>query len=358
MSSVAASSRAVEAGTEEVLPRLERVMSARQEGAVVERLAALRALVADDLSEVEEALHLPRPSETPAHLSARHLLSLEGKRLRPMCVALAARAGSGFGPAARDLAIAVELVHNATLLHDDVVDLGDRRRGSPTARIVYGNAASIYAGDYLLVEALERVRASGIPELLDRAFAVLKEMLDAESLQLANRGIARGAAADYFRIVEGKTASLFGWALYAGGRAGGSPPAACEALERYGRKLGVAFQVVDDVLDVAGASEVIGKTTFADLREGKITYPVIVALEKNPGLLPRVEEACARDGEIEPDLCAEMSGAIAGCGAVDQARALATTLAADAVEALSVLPEGPAREGLAWIAAALPQRRS
>src|SRR5262249_22155884 len=148
----------------------------------------------------------------------------------PLCVALAARAGNGFGAAARQLAVAVELVHTATLLHDDVVDVGDTRRGAPAARVVYGNAASIFAGDWLLVEALRRVRAAAVPDALDRLLDIIEEMIMAESTQLDRRGVMVADRAAYFRVVEGKTASLFRWALWAGGRAGGLDERACRAL--------------------------------------------------------------------------------------------------------------------------------
>src|SRR5262249_20100903 len=153
---------------------------------------------------------------------------------------------------ARAYAVAVELVHNATLLHDDVVDLGDKRRGADTARVVYGNAASIFAGDFLLIEALRRIQAAGLPAVLDKGLDVIRQMVIAETLQLESRGRVRSSIDDYFRIVEGKTASLFQWAMFAGARAGGVSPEIEGALETYGLKLGVAFQLVDDVLDVAG----------------------------------------------------------------------------------------------------------
>src|SRR5262249_50298820 len=148
----------------------------------------LADLVNDDMAELEESLSAIHLSPNLAHRAAGHLLDLGGKRLRPVCVALSARVGSGFGRAARDLAVAVELVHHATLLHDDVVDLGDLRRGSPAARVVYGNAASIFAGDWLLVEALRRVRAAGVDETLDSLLDTIDEMVCAEALQLEYRG--------------------------------------------------------------------------------------------------------------------------------------------------------------------------
>ena len=346
------------ASASQVLPRLERTLEGRGQDALALRLAALQDLIGSDLAEVEALLRRPRPAGTPAHRSAGHLLALDGKRLRPACLALAARVGRGFTPIARDLAIAVELVHNATLLHDDVVDLGEVRRGAPTARMVYGNAASIFAGDLLLVEALERIQAAGIPGLIDRAFAVLKEMLDAESLQLANRGRVQGIAGDYFKVVEGKTASLFGWALYAGGRAGGSSEEACLALEKYGRLLGVAFQVVDDTLDVAGDAEGVGKSVLSDLREGKITWPVLRALEREPMLAARLERDLAPEGtELPDDLAAAVTAAVRRTDAAEEARTLAARLCADGTAALALLPASEARESLVSIADALPWRK-
>ena len=342
----------------EVLPRLERVLESRGQDPLARRMEELRRLVATDLAQVEEALQQPRPTGTPIQLSARHLLALEGKRLRPTCVALASRVGMGFGAAARELAIAVELVHNATLLHDDVVDLGDRRRGVPTARLVYGNAASIFAGDFLLVEALERVRASKIPELLDRAFAVLKEILEAESLQLANRGVMHGVRADYFRVAEGKTASLFGWALDAGARAGGCAPEVCLGLETYGRRLGVAFQVVDDMLDVAGSEDIIGKSLFTDLREGKITHPLLLAIERDAALAAELEQAFTADMvEVDAALARRVGRALRETHALEDTMTLAMQLAGEASAALAAVPAGAARDSLDYIAVALPHRR-
>src|SRR5262249_38017531 len=141
----------------DVMARLGELCQLRGLPGLADRLQLLGEIAGEDLMWCEAELEaLPR-YQSPVFSSATHLLDLGGKRLRPLCVALAARAGIGFGPAARELAVAVELVHSATLLHDDVVDLGTMRRGAPTARAVYGNAASIFAGDWLLIEALRRV---------------------------------------------------------------------------------------------------------------------------------------------------------------------------------------------------------
>jgi octaprenyl-diphosphate synthase len=346
------------APTPGVLEALQGVSRREGNAALEERLADLRAFMQDDMAHVERALADLDLRETPMHRSAFHLLDAAGKRLRPMCVALAARIGDGFGPAAREYAVAVELVHNATLLHDDVVDLGDVRRGTPTSRMLYGNAASIFAGDFLLVEALLRVRRSGDLAVLDRALAVLGEMLEAESLQLARRGRVDGTVHDYLRVARGKTASLFRWAMFAGARAGGLPVAACSALERYGEDLGVAFQVIDDVLDAAGDERSTGKTVLSDLREGKATYPLLLAMDRDRDVRDAVREAGSTAGvELDAAVAARVARGLVSTGALEDARAYARMLAHRAAAALGEIGrDGPAVQALAGIAAALPER--
>jgi octaprenyl-diphosphate synthase len=264
-----------------------------------------------------------------------------------MCVALAARVGHGFSPAAREIAIAAELIHAATLLHDDVVDLGDKRRGEPTARLLYGNAASIFGGDWLLVEALRRIESARVPNVLADVLSVLREMLAAESLQLACRGRFDPSPSVYMRIVEGKTASLFRWALASGGHAGGLAEAQVRALAAYGDRLGVAFQVIDDLLDVAGDAQALGKSLFADLREGKATYPLLLALEREPRLLPIVRAAAESDDGAALEVAgAAAAETLARTGAVDDARAFAARLSTQAVAHLAELPRCAAREAL------------
>jgi octaprenyl-diphosphate synthase len=341
----------------DVLERLEEISRRAEAGSLAEKLADLRAFLDDDMRQVEASLNAIDRRPTPLHDSAHHLLDLGGKRLRPLCVALAARFGSGFGRAAREIAVAVELVHSATLLHDDVVDLGDVRRGAPAARLVYGNAASIFAGDWLLVEALSRVQSAGIPGLLERVIGVLKEMLEAEALQLANRGSMRGSVADYFKVVEGKTASLFRWGLYAGGRAGGVDPALCASLEAFGHNVGVAFQVVDDVLDLDGESAVVGKSLFADLREGKATYPLLCAVEHDPPLGELIEAALRAGAAPSAELEQRVVRVLRETGAVAECYTLARRLSAEALESLSPLPAGPVRDALERVAVAMLHRR-
>jgi octaprenyl-diphosphate synthase len=345
---------AIETASAGPLDQLATVSGARGAADLRERLANLGRWVRGDLVEFDAELSvLPRGARV-VHQAAHHLLDLRGKHLRPLCVALASRFGNGFTPRARGLAVAVELVHTATLLHDDVVDLAERRRGQPAACVVYGNAASIFAGDWLLVAALRRIGAAGYDGLLDRMLAVIEEMIMAESLQLERRGRVVTDRAEYFRIVEGKTAALFRWAMIAGGRTAGLD-ATCEAaLETYGLHLGVAFQAVDDELDFADGT---GKDPLVDLREGKMTFPMVVALEREPTLRARFTALLADETPDHTALVA-IANAVRATGALAATRALAEEHAQRAVEALAPLPAGPARDALETVALASLERQS
>lgn len=342
-----------------VWTNLASVCEGRGLDSIAGRLDELRAWMERDMGDVERALRsVGAADDTLAHKSARHLLDLSGKRLRPLCVALAARTGEGFTGAALKLAVAVELVHNATLLHDDVVDLGDRRRGVPAARMIYGNAASIFGGDWLLAEALCLINAAGVPDVMSRMLAVIKEMVTAEALQLAQRGLVRSSAEDYFAIVSGKTASLFRWAMFAGARAGHVEGDACAALEDFGQSLGVAFQLIDDVLDFAGDSGATGKSLLTDLREGKMTYPLILAVERDGDLGPALEELCAEESASpSPELSARIARVMTGAGVIEDCVALATRHCEDAVRSLERIPPGLARAALEDVALAAPRRK-
>ena len=319
------------------------------------RLADLGELVLWDMQDIAGDLDGLELGPSHVHQSARVLLERGGKRLRPMCVALGARVGSGFSPAAKELGVAVEMVHAATLLHDDVVDLGDQRRGAPAARTIYGNAASIFAGDWLLIEALRRVRLARVPETLDRLLDIIDEMIMAESIQLENRGRVDTSMEDYFKVVEGKTAALFRWAMFAGAQAGGLDPAQAAALEGFGLHLGIAFQLVDDVLDYDGDPETTGKALFTDLREGKMTYPLLVARERDPRVPTLLEEMVATEVPTR-EAQRELLGRLHETGALDDCRALAAEHADRAANKLARFEDTRARAALLTVASATVHR--
>ena len=332
--------------TQELLGRLAALPGGASIGDLARRLAALETLTREDVVTLEGALARVPNAGGPVGGSSEHLLRAGGKRLRPLCVALAARMGTGFDARAVSLAVAVELVHAATLLHDDVVDLGEMRRGQPAARIVFGNAAAIFAGDWLLVEALGHVVGAGMPDVLDGLLATIREMIVAESVQLERRGRTDGDAAVWRRIVDGKTASLFGWALAAGGRAGGVAAPAVEALGRCGRHLGVAYQLQDDLLDLVGDPAATGKALGTDLREGKLTLPLALALEREPRLKELLAAAMRDEAGADPKLVAEVRQILQATGSVENAREVAAREASAAAACLTPLAASPARDAL------------
>jgi octaprenyl-diphosphate synthase len=343
----------------DVLTSLQAVCDSQGLEDLSAHLADLADLVKWDMAELEQGVQSLPLGESVVHKSAHHLLRIAGKRLRPMCVVLASRLGSGLDETTREFGVAVELVHCATLLHDDVVDGGDQRRGAPAARTLYGNAASIFAGDWLLVEALRRVRAAEMPEVLARLLDIIDEMIFAEAIQLENRGRIDSRMRTYMQVVEGKTAALFRWAMFAGGHAGGLDETECEALEAYGRHLGVAFQLIDDHLDYAGDLKTIGKSPFADLREGKMTHPLIVALERDPSLGPVLEEIVQSPVDEVPEQArVRLATALNHTGALASTRELAIAEANAACEALSGLPESRAKSALFTVARATVHRES
>ncbi len=356
-----------ESATEEgvLLRRLEDICAERGLAGLASRIHDLIAFVSQDMVAFEAdfgSLSEPGshrvPDESWARRSALHLLDHGGKRLRPICVALASRLGTGFSRRALDLAVAAELVHSATLLHDDVVDLSDTRRGLPTSRLIYSNAASIFAGDWLLIEALRRVQRTRLPELMTLLLDTIDEMIAAESLQLENRGRVETERAVYFRVVEGKTAAIFRWAMVAGGSAGGLDPDPLQALAEFGGHLGIAFQATDDLLDLTGDVGRTGKELFTDLREGKMTFPLIVALEREPELRALVEDILSldADGPLPSQATAEVVAALRRTRAVEDCKRLARHHSHAAVECLERLDDSEARRALVTVAEAIVDR--
>lgn len=209
---------------------------------------------------------------------ARYLIESGGKRLRPMLtVAAAALFGHGDG-SATNFAAAVEFMHNATLLHDDVVDESAMRRGKPAARMIWGNQASVLVGDFLLGQAFMMMVETHNIAALGVLAAAAAAMAEGEVFQLAKTGDLATTPEDYAEVIRAKTATLFEAACEVGAMAGGADATGQRALKAYGLELGNAFQLVDDVLDYRGESGAMGKNTGDDLREGKMTLPVILAL--------------------------------------------------------------------------------
>ncbi|MBI3439390.1 MAG: polyprenyl synthetase family protein [Proteobacteria bacterium] len=220
--------------------------------------------------------HMTSPVGVIPNLAA-HLIDAGGKRIRPMITLASARLLGGGGDGARKLAAAVEFIHSATLLHDDVVDVSSMRRGKKSANTIWGNSSSVLVGDFLFARSFNLMVETGdimVLDILARAASVIAE---GEVMQLAAANDAETTRERYMAIVGAKTAALFAAAAKAGAVAAGRPGAEATALESYGRELGLAFQLVDDALDYGGASATMGKNTGDDFKEGKVTLPVVFA---------------------------------------------------------------------------------
>jgi octaprenyl-diphosphate synthase len=244
-------------------------------------LDPLIALAAADMAKVNEAILARAQSHVELIPElAGHLINSGGKRIRPMLTVATARMCGYSGDAHIKLATAVEFMHTATLLHDDVVDESDLRRGKKTARLIWGNQASVLVGDYLLGQAFRMMVETGSLEalrVLANAAAIIAE---GEVLQLSASHDTSTTEDAYLRVIGAKTAALFSAAAEVGAIIGGRRKDQQEALESYGRNLGIAFQLVDDALDYSGKQALMGKSVGDDFREGKITLPVVLSYRR------------------------------------------------------------------------------
>lgn len=246
-----------------------------------EAVAGLRALCADDLEAVNAQIlaRMTSPVSLIPDL-AGHLVNAGGKRIRPILTLAAARLFDYDGDHHIKLAAAVELIHGATLLHDDVVDASALRRGAQTANIIWGNKESVLVGDFIFSRAFELMVAAKdlkVLEVLSRASGVIAE---GEVLQLATQKNIETTIDMYLAVVGAKTAALFEGAAHSGALIAGAAPEMVAALKSYGRNLGVAYQLIDDALDYAGFESDLGKSVGDDFREGKMTLPVVYAIAR------------------------------------------------------------------------------
>lgn len=315
---------------------------------VAASLTELRDWLADDLQQLEADLSTSVPErQTLSQKAAFHLIGQPGKRVRPLVTILSSRMAGNQPAEAKDLAVACELTHAATLLHDDVLDEGTERRGAPTARIVYGNSASVLGGDHLLIEALRRVRRAPHIELLDGMLDVIDKMVVAEALQLERRQSFEPLRERYMEVAEGKTAVLFAWGMYAGALVGGLAQEHCERLARVGNDLGLSFQAIDDCLDLSENAHEIGKDVFADIRDGKLTLPLIIACEREPALIDVLSRAAhSGEGLENAESQQALLDQVRATGCVDATRDEANRWSQRAIDTLREVPHSEARDAL------------
>lgn len=311
--------------------------------------AQVRDLAAADMQRVDALIRQRLSSDVVLiNQIADHIIASGGKRLRPMLHVLAAGAAGYRGEHHTKLAAIIEFIHTSTLLHDDVVDESDLRRGRKTANALWGNAASVLVGDFLYSRSFQLMVELDDMRIMRILADTTNTIAEGEVLQLLNIGNADVSEAAYLAVIERKTAVLFAAATELGGILGGLPENQIAALRRYGMELGYAFQIADDLLDYTSDAGTLGKNIGDDLAEGKPTLPLIYALEKaSPEQAQSLRHAVEHGGLDSLD---RIIAAIGESGALERTRERALQHADAAREALAILAPSAHRDALATLA--------
>jgi octaprenyl-diphosphate synthase len=310
---------------------------------------AITQTIAADMAAVNTVIRQRLHSEVPlVNQIAEYIISAGGKRIRPVLVLLVANAYSYKGVAHHELAAVVEFIHTATLLHDDVVDESSLRRGRATANALFGNAASVLVGDFLYSRAFQMMvslNSMRVMQILSDATNVIAE---GEVLQLLNMHDPDVSEERYLQVIRSKTAKLFEAAAELGALISGANDEQIAAAGEYGRSLGTAFQLIDDVLDYAGDAAEIGKNVGDDLREGKPTLPLIWLMSHGTEEQRQLVRSCIENGDEQH--FDTILAAITGSGALDYTRRAAEVAAERAAGAVAGLPESVYKDALLQLA--------
>jgi len=297
------------------------------------------------MGEVDQVIHRRLASQVAlVNQISHYIVSAGGKRVRPMLLLLVAGALGNRSSDRHELAAVVEFIHTATLLHDDVVDESDLRRGRKTANALFGNAASVLVGDFLYSRAFQMMVSTNrmrVMEILAEATNVIAE---GEVLQLMNMHDPDISVDDYLRVIEYKTAKLFEAAARLAAVITDAPAEVEEACASYGRALGTAFQLIDDLLDYEGSTAELGKNIGDDLREGKPTLPLLVAMQRGTDEQAALIRQAIEQGEVER--MPQIVEIVKATGALDATREAAQAQADQAQRCLQVLPDSEWREAL------------
>jgi heptaprenyl diphosphate synthase len=342
---------AMPAEPQEVVPHLASI-ARRRPGAdhVPPRLHDVTTLIQRDMTTLERWLDRALVRDSSCACAAADLVRAGGKRLRPALVLLASRiAPTEAVPSesAMRLAAGVEMLHAATLLHDDVIDEAPLRRGKPTARCTWGNPVSVIAGDLLLVRALSLVQALDSMRLDRLTTDTLQQLVLGEVEQLERRGRLDMDVDAFERVAMRKTASLFGLAAVGGGMLSGAADHTLDALRDFATFAGLAFQLDDDLLDLCASPDALGKAIGQDLETGSVTLPVADVLDQDPSLRTAIAEHVASGEAVLPAwIGARLLETAHRTGALDRSRGLARTYGRRASDALTALPSCSARRAL------------
>ncbi|WP_162566229.1 MULTISPECIES: polyprenyl synthetase family protein [unclassified Variovorax] len=319
--------------------------------------AAVLGLIAGDMAEVD--LVIARRLDTGVPLVrqvSKYIISAGGKRLRPALLLLMAGALGYKGDQRFNLAAVVEFIHTATLLHDDVVDESTLRRGRPTANAAFGNPASVLVGDFLYSRAFQMMLDADDVRVMQILAEATNVIAEGEVLQLMNMHDASLDEEAYLRVIRSKTAKLFEASTRLAAVLAGTPPEVEAASAAYGQALGTAFQVIDDVLDYAGDASETGKNVGDDLREGKTTLPLILAMQRGKPEARNLIRAAIEAGDTAQ--LPQIVAIVRETGALEATRAAAAAEAQRAMDALRDFPANSHSAGLLQLAAQLLERRA
>ncbi len=319
--------------------------------------ASVLTLVAQDMAEVDRVIAERLDSGVPlVGEVARYIISAGGKRLRPVLLLLTCGALSYTGAQRHNLAAVVEFIHTATLLHDDVVDESTLRRGRPTANENFGNPASVLVGDFLYSRAFQMMVDADSMRVMQVLADATNVIAEGEVLQLMNMHDASLDEAGYLRVIRSKTAKLFEASARLGAILAGQGADIEAACATYGQALGTAFQVIDDVLDYDGNAADMGKNLGDDLREGKATLPLILAMQRGQAQQVATVRSAIETGNV--DQLTEIIGIVRETGALEATREAAATEAQRAIDAVMQLPASAHRDAMVTLASQLLTRRA
>lgn len=307
----------------------------------------LRSVVESDFLAVNDCIIEQLHSEVDLVENIGHyIVEAGGKRMRPLLVLLAARACNIQSDQHIPMAAVIEFIHTATLLHDDVVDMSNLRRGRPTVNAQWNNPSSVLVGDFIYSRAFQILVRIGEMRIMEIMADTTNKIAEGEVLQLISKSNPNSTESDYMRVIENKTAILFEAAGQCGAILAQPGNELENALKQYGRHLGIAFQLVDDVLDYAGDTESLGKNVGDDLAEGKPTLPLVYAMANAPSAEIEVIKNCLVADSVDTDALRDVIDIVGSSGAIDYTRSLAEEQADMARSCLSGLPESKYRQAL------------
>ncbi|NWK78154.1 octaprenyl diphosphate synthase [Aquitalea sp. LB_tupeE] len=308
-----------------------------------------RTLIAEDMQTVDRVIRARLHSDVVLiRQVAEYIITAGGKRLRPVITLLSGKALGYEGDHLYELAAMIEFIHTATLLHDDVVDESDMRRGRETANALFGNAASVLVGDFLYTRAFQMMVTTNNMQILQVMAEATNIIAEGEVLQLLNIGNTELSEQDYLQVIQYKTAKLFEAAARVGALIANGSDIQVKALADYGMYLGTAFQIIDDVLDYSGDADTIGKSLGDDLAEGKATLPLIYTMRQGPAAAADVVRQALENASR--DRFHDVLAAVQSCGALDYAKNEAIKAAEQAVAAIADLPDTPVKQALVELA--------